>query len=232
LRPSGTHFDRVEVRGLVKVYGPTRALAGASGRFLAGETTVLEGPNGSGKSTLLAILAQLARPTRGEVRYGDQVASAGGAGGQTLRRHVGLLGHAALAYPDLTPAENLRLFARLHRIRDPDPAVAAAIERFDLAGFADRPTRTLSRGQLQRTALARALVHAPRLLLLDEPSTGLDPRSTDRLVAEVDRERSRGAIVVVVTHDPALAERVATRRLRMDRGRLVDGSQPAPRTAP
>jgi len=232
-------FQQVAVEGLVKMYGPTRALTGATGRFEAGEVTVLEGPNGSGKSTLLAVLAQLARPTRGTVRYGDQVirgsrgtATAGAiatsaevAQAEALRARIGLLGHAALLYPDLTPRENLGLFAKLYRVDAPSRAVDEALDRFDLGGFADRPARTLSRGQLQRAALARALVHRPDLLLLDEPSTGLDPRSNDRLVGEVEVERARGAVIVLVTHDPALAERVATRRLRMHRGRLLSAAE-------
>ncbi|HJK96293.1 MAG TPA: ABC transporter ATP-binding protein, partial [Polyangiaceae bacterium LLY-WYZ-14_1] len=176
---------------------------------------------------------------RGTVRYGDQVirgsrgtetggaiaSSAEVAQAEALRARIGLLGHAALLYPDLTPRENLGLFAELYRMDAPTQAVDEALDRFDLGGFADRPARTLSRGQLQRAALARALVHRPDLLLLDEPSTGLDPRSNDRLVAEVEVERARGAVIVLVTHDPALAERVATRRLRMHRGRLLAAAE-------
>src|SRR5690606_9674361 len=118
-------FTTVEARGLVKVYGPTRALVGVDARFEAGVITVVEGPNGSGKSTLLNVLAQLVRPTRGEVRYGDHAG-----GGSELRAQIGVLAHAAMIYPDLSGLENLRLYARLHEVRDPEARVQALLERF------------------------------------------------------------------------------------------------------
>lgn len=209
-------FHTVEARGLVKVFGPTRALVGVDVRFEAGAVTVIEGPNGSGKSTLLNILAQLVRPTRGEVRYGEHRR-----GGSELRAQIGVLAHAAMIYPDLTGLENLRLYARLQGVAKPEERVDSLLDRFEIGRFRDRPARTYSRGQLQRIALARAVIHSPRLLLLDEPSTGLDVRGVERLVKAVESERARGAIVVLITHDSALAERLGERRVRLDRGRVV-----------
>ncbi len=209
-------FERVEARGLVKVFGATRALAGVDLTFETGAVTVVEGPNGSGKSTLLAILAQLTRPSRGEVRYGTLAP-----GSTALRRHIGVLGHAAMVYPDLTGRENLQLYARLYGLGAGTDRIAALIDRFELRRFVDRTPRTWSRGQLQRVALARALMHEPTLLLLDEPSTGLDVHAVERLVGAVDVERVRGAIVVLVTHDTVLAERIADRRVRLERGRVA-----------
>lgn len=211
-------FDRVEVKGLVKVYGATRALVGVDARFDAGRVTVIEGPNGSGKSTLLNVLAQLVRPTRGEVRYGT-----GELSGAALRAQIGVLAHAAMIYPDLDTHENLRLYARLYDVPDASARLAALVERFEIGRWGERPARTYSRGQLQRLALARALIHAPRLLLLDEPSTGLDVRSVDRLEAAVEAERARGAIVVLITHDAGLAARLSEHRVVLSRGRVVDG---------
>jgi heme exporter protein A len=211
-------FEHVETRDVVKLWGATRALAGVSVRFDAGAITVVEGPNGSGKSTLLALLAQLARPTAGTIHYGALDARRAGA---AVRARIGVLAHAAMLYPDLTARENLALFARLFAVDGPTARVAALIERFELGGFGARPTRTCSRGQLQRVALARALLHEPTLLLLDEPSTGLDVASTDRLVTAVRAEKDRGAIVVLVTHDTSLADLLADRRVRLERGRLV-----------
>jgi ABC-type multidrug transport system ATPase subunit len=209
-------FDRVEVRGLVKVYGPTRALIGVDASFEAGAVTAVEGPNGSGKSTLLSILAQLMRATRGEVMYG---AHDGNRAGMALRAAIGVLAHAPMIYPDLSGIENLRLFASLHGASDKRAGELA--ERFEIGAWGTRPSRTYSRGQLQRVALARALVHSPRLLLLDEPSTGLDTASTERLVSAVEAEKERGAIVVLITHDEALADRLAQKRVRLERGRVV-----------
>lgn len=210
-------FDRVEVKGLVKVYGATRALGGVDATFRAGQVTVIEGPNGSGKSTLLNILAQLVRPSRGEVRYGDT----GVRRGSELRSAIGILAHAAMTYPDLSARENLALFARLYEIERAAKVIDGLVERFEIGRWGERPARTYSRGQLQRLALARALMHSPQLLLLDEPSTGLDVRGVERLVVTVEAERERGAIVVLITHDPELAERLADSVLPLDRGKVA-----------
>jgi heme exporter protein A len=219
-------FTKVSTRGLTKMYGVTRALAGVDLDFEAGKVTVVEGPNGSGKSTLLALLAQLARPTRGQVFYGD-VDGAKAKG--EVRRHLGVLAHASMLYPDLNGKENLELFARLYDVDDPHRRVDDLAERFDLGRFFDRPVRTYSRGQLQRVALARAIIHRPRLLLLDEPSTGLDVKATERLVDAVRSERARGAICVLITHDPVLAESVGDVRVALSRGKVVEAPEPSSR---
>jgi len=210
-------FDRVEVKGLVKVYGATRALVGVDATFDAGAVTVIEGPNGSGKSTLLNILGQLVRPTRGEVRYGELGEVKKGA----VRGAIGILAHAAMVYPDLSARENLALYAKLYGLRDPDAVLARSVERFEIGRWGERPSRTYSRGQLQRLALARALMHEPTLLLLDEPSTGLDVKGVRRLVETVAAERERGAIVVLITHDPKLAEELADTTVKLKRGKVV-----------
>jgi heme exporter protein A len=213
-------FDFVQTRALGKVFGPTRALTGIDVRFEAGSVTSVEGPNGSGKSTLLSLLGLLARPSRGEIVFGPYNA----AKHPELRAGIGVLGHAPMVYPDLTAHENLRLFAELYRLPSTQETLRALGERFGLGGWADRPARTYSRGQLQRLALARAVLHAPRLLLLDEPSTGLDLGSVARLVSAVQEERARGAIVVLVTHDKPLADALADRRVLLARGRVVEAS--------
>jgi len=210
-------FDRVEVKGLVKVYGATRALIGVDATFDAGAVTVIEGPNGSGKSTLLNILGQLVRPTRGEVRYGELGVVNKGA----VRGAIGILAHAAMVYPDLSARENLALYARLYGLRDPAAVLERSIARFEIGRWGERPSRTYSRGQLQRLALARALIHEPTLLLLDEPSTGLDVKGVRRLVETVAAERERGAIVALITHDPKLADELADTTVKLKRGKVV-----------
>ncbi len=224
-RRMGEPFDRVEVKGLVKVYGATRALVGVDARFPAGEVTVIEGHNGSGKSTLLNVLGQLVRPTRGQVLYGGLDAKAHG--GVALRAQIGILAHAAMVYPDLSGRENLSLYAQLYRAPRPAALLEELCDRFEIGRWGERPARTYSRGQLQRVALARALLHAPRLLLLDEPSTGLDVRSVDRLIEAVEQERARGAIIALITHDPGLAAQIAQRTIRLARGRVVEGEPDA-----
>jgi heme ABC exporter ATP-binding subunit CcmA len=207
----------VELRAVTKAYGPVRALVGVSCRFEAGKVTVVRGPNGSGKSTLLALLGTLARPSSGVVDHG-----ALGRSRAEVRRVLGWVGHDSLCYPDLSGRENIQLAARLQG-RDAAGAFKQATERFDLAGFAERPVRTYSRGQRQRIALARALVHDPRLLLLDEPTTGLDPGSAEKLTDIVKREAERGATVVVVTHDLGFADALRADVVALERGRRVTG---------
>jgi heme exporter protein A len=209
-------FDFVQTRGLSKVYGPTRALTGVDVRFEGGSVTAVEGPNGSGKSTLLGLLSLLSRPSKGEIWFGERSA----ARHPSLRASIGVLAHAPMIYPDLNAQENLRLSAALYGLTRVDERLATCVERFGLGAWSERPARTYSRGQVQRVALARAVLHEPRLLLLDEPSTGLDAASLVRLVAAVQQERARGAIVVLVTHDPPLCDQLADRRVQLAHGRV------------
>jgi heme exporter protein A len=216
-------FDRVSATDLVKLYGATRALAGVSLSFSAGEVCAVEGPNGSGKTTLLTLLSLMARPTRGQIRFGSHDALSTPA----LRGRIGVLAHSAMVYPDLNGAENLELFAQLYGLSDRAQRIGALRERFELGAFFERPARTYSRGQLQRLSLARALLHGPQLLLLDEPSTGLDTRAVEHLIEAVKAERARGAIVVLVTHDPQLSTALADRRVLLKSGRLLEAEAAA-----
>jgi ABC-type multidrug transport system ATPase subunit len=209
---------KVELRAVTKTFGPVRALVGVSVEFGVGQASVVTGPNGSGKSTLLALVGALAKPSAGEVDHGSL-----GRTRDEVRRTLGWVGHDTLCYGDLTGRENIELAARLHGLSTKD-AVAIATERFELGAFAERPMRTYSRGQRQRVALARALVHKPRLLLLDEPSAGLDVPSVARLLGVIREEVARGAVVVVVTHDPALVDAVGGARVTLERGRVVKES--------
>jgi heme exporter protein A len=211
--------DEVQLKNVTKTFGPVRALLGVSATFRAGRVAIVLGPNGSGKSTLLAIVGTLARPTSGVVDHG--------ALGRTrveVRGALGWVGHDTLSYPDLSGRENIELAARLHG-RDPERAFERASARFGLDGFVRRPVRTYSRGQRQRVALARALVHEPRLVLLDEPTTGLDVKTTERLVDILREEAEAGRVVVVVTHDRAFADRVGNDRFELDRGRIAYPTQ-------
>jgi heme exporter protein A len=208
----------VELRNVSKTYGPVRALVGVSWSFALGAVTVVRGANGSGKSTLLAVVGTLARPTSGKVAYGELGRDRG-----QVRRTLGWVGHESLCYPDLTGRQNIELAARLYGCSARD-AYESAKERFELGAFADRPVRTYSRGQRQRIAVARALVHRPALLLLDEPTTGLDSAATARLQGVVREEAARGAVVIVVTHDVGFAEAMESQVLWLERGRTVTGA--------
>lgn len=211
-------FEDVEVAGLAKSYGPTLALAGVDLQFVAGTVTAIQGANGSGKSTLLWLLALLGHPTRGEIRYGRY----GAEHADRLRGRIGFVAHQLQLYPGLSGHENLVLAAKLQGIPYADKRANDLSEALFLGEYWNRPLRTYSRGQAQRVAIARALLHEPRLLLMDEPATGLDPRSTTSLVALIEQERRQGGIVIIVTHEREFAETVADRILHMERGRLVE----------
>lgn len=191
-------FNHVVVADVSRHFGRQRALLRVSLTCRAGEIIGLLGPNGSGKSTLLSILAGLLAPSSGEVRYGGRNLDQLGAG---ARRHVGLVAHELLLYEELTARENLEFFAKLYGLSGPAGRAASALDRAGLAGRADEPVSRLSRGMRQRVALERALIHSPRLLLLDEPFTGLDDDSMRTLVARLVALRLAGHIVLVATHD-------------------------------
>lgn len=211
-------IERIEVQKLVKSFGATVALRGVDVTFRAGRLTLVEGANGSGKSTLLGILGTLVRPTSGVVEYAPL-----GVDRALVRRHIGWLSHETLAYPDLSGRQNIELFASLCGI-DLAPEWQGVAERFELGPFVDRPLRTCSRGQRQRISLARALVHEPAVVLLDEPTTGLDKSGVARLLAIVDREVARGALVIVVSHEPELFRERSRGRLVLERGRVLERS--------
>ena len=168
-------FDRLAVVDLARHYGRRKALSQINFTCAAGEILGLLGPNGAGKSTLLNILATLLSPSRGRVDYGDRTAAAGGA---ETRARIGMLGHDLFLYPELTARENLVFFGQLYGLANVAQRVQAALERSGLADRGDDYVSGFSRGMRQRVALERALLHEPRLILLDEPFTGLDQAST------------------------------------------------------
>ena len=175
----------VELDGVVRNFGDRAALAGVTLRLPERGTLAVLGPNGAGKTTLLRVLATLLRPHAGDARVLD--AKLPGESWR-VRGRVGYLGHEPLLYRDLTGRENLRFHARLHGVAP---------------GRVDEPARELSRGMLQRLAAARAVLHDPPLLLLDEPRAGLDPGAAELLEPLIGR--SSGRTRVVVTHDASAA---------------------------
>jgi heme exporter protein A len=216
--PSRDGEPLLAARGLRRSFGRLRVLHDIDLTLSAGEALAVAGPNGAGKSTLLRILAGLMRPTAGEVHVLGRPLAGNAA---EARRAIGLLSHQSLLYDDLTVAENLTFVARLYGLDRPGDAARAALEASGLAGRADDSPRRLSRGLLQRAAIARALLHAPRVLLLDEPFTALDAASADRLRELLEARRAEGLGLVIVTHHLAEVWEVATRVAVLVEGRWV-----------
>jgi len=208
----------VAVNGLVKRFGLKTVLRGVEFTAQRGEFVALMGPNGAGKTTFLRILASLSRPTEGEVRVAGfrlpQEAAA-------VRRRLGVVSHQPLLYGDLTAEENLRFYSRLYAILAADERIAEMLKLVGLYPRRRDLVRTYSRGMQQRLAIARAILHDPEVLLMDEPYTGLDQDASAMLDDVLREVASQGRTVVMTSHD---LSRVATLASRFDvlaRGRIV-----------
>jgi heme ABC exporter ATP-binding subunit CcmA len=210
----------LRARGLVRRFARTTVLAGVDLDLSGGEVLLLQGANGTGKSTLLRLLAGLGRPDAGNVElFGAPVRDRLG--------QVGFLSHDASLYADLTVLENLRFTAQLHGCVTEDH-IEAGLVQASLTAQRDRLVRELSRGQLQRAALLRAVLHGPDLLLLDEPYTGLDRASSAMLTAFLSTSSAEGRGIIMVGHDPTEGWEAVTRVARLDGGRwMADRPRPA-----
>jgi heme ABC exporter ATP-binding subunit CcmA len=207
----------VRASGLVKRFGERRAVDGVDVAVSAGECLAVLGPNGAGKSTLLRMLATLLRPDEGEVSVCGHALPAGAG---RARAEIGYLGHDPLVYLDLTARQNLELYADLYGLPDARRRVDDALDRVGLLARSFDVVRTFSRGMAQRLGLARALLHEPRLLLLDEPYAGLDAAGA-RLLDAVLADEREGRGVVIVTHEVERGVRLAGRLLVLRAGRAV-----------
>ncbi len=211
--PTGS-TPAVELVAAGRDYGERTALHDVSLTLPAGATLAVFGPNGSGKSTLLRLLATLLRPHAGTVRVlGRDLSREAWA----VRGRLGLLAHEPLLYRELSGRENLRYHARLHGVRE--GRVGELLERVGMAARADEPLRVLSRGMVQRLAVARTVLHEPELLLLDEPYANLDP-GAEELVEPMIGRGSR-ATRVITSHDPASGLREADLVLGLRAGRVA-----------
>jgi heme exporter protein A len=214
--PSHDGSSLLDVRGLRRTFGRARILNGIDLTLQPGEVLAVAGPNGAGKTTLLRLLAGLMRPSAGEIHVlGQRLAHPSA----PVRGAIGLLSHQSLLYDDLSLRENLIFTARLYRLARPDFVAAEALEAAGLGERADDLPRRLSRGLLQRAAIARAMLHRPRLLLLDEPFTALDAPAAERLRVELRSRVSAGTAVVIVTHNLEEAWQLATRVAVLVQGR-------------
>lgn len=208
----------IKIRNLVKSYGFNAVLRGINFQVQPGEFVTLVGPNGAGKSTLMRIVATLLQPTSGEVSVGGWPFPQHAA---RVRRHIGLVSHQSLLYQDLTAAENLTFFARLYQLDDAEARVAAALKRVGLFARQRDPVGSFSRGMVQRLTIARATLHEPDVLLLDEPYTGLDQDASLLLDALLAREWANGRTILMITHDLVHGLEQCQRIAILNRGRIV-----------
>jgi heme exporter protein A len=212
-------FTNVEKR-----YGSHVALRRLSLKIAPGEFVALVGANGSGKTTLLRMAALLARPTSGKVEF--QNPNSAELTPAEIKLCIGMVGHLTMLYDELSAEENLRLFANLYGLNDPDRAAADALIPAGLASRAKDLVRTFSRGMRQRLAIARALLAEPSILLFDEPAAGLDREGASWLAQTLSALRKTGATVIMSSHGQSEALTLATRAIAMRNGTLMEDSGP------
>jgi len=213
-------ISHIELRNVTRLFGGHVALRAIDVTFTPGPLTFVQGHNGAGKTTLMAIVGTILRPTKGQVLYAPH-----GTSRQVARRHIGWVAHDSHCYGELSGRENVELAARYYGF-EPRAAWAEACDRVQAHRFGEQPVATLSRGQRQRIALARALCHRPSVLLLDAPLTGLDHASVERMESILLEERDRGTIVIVISHTAGMAERLEGRRILMQQGRISRIEEP------
>jgi ABC-type multidrug transport system ATPase subunit len=219
--PAGIRFDKIEKR-----YGGLLALRRVSLEIAPGECVALAGRNGSGKTTLLRIAAGLVRPSAGELHFTPNGAS-GGPSGSAARPRMGFVAHATMVYDELTAEENLLLFAKLLGVSAPERLVEKLLREVGLLERRASLVRTFSRGMRQRVAIARALLQRPSLLLLDEPSTGLDPEGIVWLTETLRQLRDAGCTLLMSLHGESAISALATRAVRLDAGSIAADTREA-----
>jgi heme exporter protein A len=208
----------LESEDIRKTFGHFTALAGVTLSVERGEFLALFGRNGAGKTTFLKVAATLVRHTQGKLRVeGIDISEEP----EKARRQIGFLSHNTYLYRDLNPVENLRFFARLYGLKDPDKRIAALLERVGLGRRTADPVRAFSRGLHQRLGIARVMLHDPSLILLDEPYTGLDANAVEILNELLDEASRAGKTIILTTHDLDQGLRGATRAAIIDRGKVV-----------
>lgn len=208
----------IELIGLTKVYGLYPVLRGVDLHIQAGEFVTLVGPNGAGKTTLLRIVASLLQPTTGVVRVGGWQLPGQA---ERVRQHIALVSHQPMLYGDLTASENLRFYARLYGLGDAAERVEELLKFVGLWARRHDFVRTFSRGMWQRLTIARATLHNPEVLLLDEPYTGLDPTAVQLLDHLLAQQAELGRTILMITHDLVHGLSLCDRVALLQRGKIT-----------
>jgi len=209
----------LQARQISKAYGVQRVLDRLTLSVDAGEVVCLLGPNGAGKTTLILTLSGLQKPDSGEVLWDGQAA---GASALKLRRSIGLILHQPFLYEHLTGCENLRFYSLLYETGHSEADLRKLMGRVGLANARPIPVRGFSRGMKQRLTIARALLCDPRVLLFDEPYTGLDQQGCGMLNQLVQEENARGKLILLTTHELSFIRQIATRFDVLHRGKIAD----------
>ena len=214
---SATNDLALEVRDLSRTFGARKALDGVSFELPRGAFLSIFGPNGAGKTTMLKVLSTLTNPSKGSARVVgfDVVEDA-----VELREHIGFISHNPLLYPDLTAEENLQFFAELYGLDDPDARVKELLTAVELDHRRLDAVRTFSRGMIQRLSIARALLHRPDVIFLDEPYSGLDPHAMDILDSLIAAVRDKHTFVMI-SHDLQKGLELCSHALILAKGRIV-----------
>ena len=209
----------IDIKGLTKQADNKLILRGIDLSIKQGETVAILGPNGAGKSTLLKVLATLIKPTTGQVMIN----------GLNLKKNqleikklFGYLPHSSLLYDQYSPFENLVFFGKLYGVKNPEKRATELVKEVGLSFFLNEPVKNFSRGMIQRIAIARAIVHDPKILYLDEPHTGLDQGAIGILNNVVESMKAKGTTTLMVTHDFKQAAEICDRILIVKNGKIVD----------
>jgi heme exporter protein A len=208
----------IETRNLTKDFGQRQALRGVELTLATGEFLTIIGPNGAGKSTLLRCVAGLSKPSNGQVLFRGQPLDASAT---ELRRRIGFVSHETLLYDDLTAIENLRFYGRMYDVEQLDGRIEQLLRGLGLHRRAHDAVRTYSRGMQQRLAIARALLHQPSVILMDEPYTGLDEQATEQLDRMLRTMTSGEKTLIMTTHNLATVLQVGSRLAIMVGGRIA-----------
>ncbi|MHC4475451.1 MAG: heme ABC exporter ATP-binding protein CcmA [Planctomycetota bacterium] len=217
-RSATNNGPAVRIESVSKAFGPRPVLKNIDLEVPAGQGLCICGANGAGKSTLLRTVAGLLRPTHGSVKlYGFDVHSQS----EDAKSEMGVISHKSMSYPELTVFENLRFFARLYGLTDHRNRVSELLEDLGLSSYRHERAAILSRGMLQRLAIARAMLHRPRILLADEPFTGLDARAGRHLIDVLTGFRADGGTLIMTSHDTTQALRCCDRAAVLDGHRII-----------